>query len=70
MPAPQIVTGYGAVRDKYSWDDSPFPSPGLRAMYWAEVLLGPYPGKWTRGFNHDAIVSVANPAVSKAFGER
>ena len=31
---------------------------------------GPNPGKWTRGFNHDAIVSVANPAASKAFGER
>lgn len=32
--------------------------------------VGPNPGKWTRGFNHDAIVSVANPAASKAFGER
>ena len=29
---------------------------------------GPNPGKWTRGFNHDAIVSVANPAASKASG--
>ena len=35
-----------------------------------EVRWGPNPGKWTRGFNHDAIVSVANPAASKAFGER
>ena len=31
---------------------------------------GPNPGKWTRGFHQDAIVSVANPAASKAFGER
>ena len=33
-------------------------------------LQGPNPGKWTRGFNQDAIVSVADPAASKAFGER
>ncbi|MER0089319.1 transposase, partial [Corynebacterium sp. KPL3927] len=25
---------------------------------------GPNPGKWTRGFNQDAIVSVADPAAS------
>ena len=25
--------------------------------------LGLNPGKWTRGFNQDAIVSVANPAL-------
>ena len=31
---------------------------------------GPTPGKWTRGFNQDAIVSVADSAASKAFGER
>ena len=33
-------------------------------------LKGPNPGKWTRGFNQDAIVSVADPVASKAFGER
>ena len=34
------------------------------------LTKGPNPGKWTRGFNQDAIVSVADPAASKAFGER
>ncbi len=34
------------------------------------MFLGPNPGKWTRGFNQDAIVSVADPVASKAFGER
>ncbi|MER0089167.1 hypothetical protein ABRP86_10600, partial [Corynebacterium sp. KPL3927] len=28
------------------------------------LALGPNPGKWTRGFNQDAIVSVADPAAS------
>lgn len=31
---------------------------------------GPNLGKWTRGFHQDAIVSVADSAASKAFGER
>ena len=35
-----------------------------------QVMKGPNPGKWTRGFNQDAIVSVADPVASKAFGER
>ena len=34
------------------------------------TVKGPNPGKWTRGFHQDAIVSVANQAASKAFGER
>ncbi|MER0076134.1 hypothetical protein ABRP94_11795, partial [Corynebacterium sp. KPL3739] len=28
------------------------------------LQAGPNPGKWTRGFNQDAIVSVADPAAS------
>lgn len=47
--------------------------PPLTALVTILAVLaatGPTPGKWTRGFNHDAIVSVANPAASKAFGER
>ena len=45
------------------------PGDPLRAKFIADTL-GPNPGKWTRGFNQDAIVSVADPAASKAFGER
>lgn len=43
-----------------------FTGDGMRGVLWS----GLNPGKWTRGFNQDAIVSVANPAASKAFGER
>ena len=44
--------------------------PDKMVLLQPPTVLGPNPGKWTRGFNHDAIVSVANPAASKAFGER
>lgn len=42
--------------------------------YWWKIVtscfLGLNPGKWTRGFNQDAIASVADQAASKAFGEQ
>ncbi|MER0071714.1 hypothetical protein ABRP93_11575, partial [Corynebacterium sp. KPL2850] len=48
-----------------------FYSISVQVVAWTLVLLlavisgvGPNPGKWTRGFNQDAIVSVADPAAS------
>ncbi len=46
------------------------PSPIPRVSQPRRGREGPNPGKWTRGFNQDAIVSVADSAASKAFGER
>ena len=48
---------------------SPYERQGLSLVTRRE-MEGPNPGKWTRGFNQDAIVSVADPAASKAFGEQ
>ncbi|MER0071560.1 hypothetical protein ABRP93_10710, partial [Corynebacterium sp. KPL2850] len=55
-----------------AWTNRAFPGQaGIvddeQAAGWREVANevheGPNPGKWTRGFNQDAIVSVADPAA-------
>ncbi|MER0071720.1 hypothetical protein ABRP93_11615, partial [Corynebacterium sp. KPL2850] len=40
--------------------DNPIAAAGVQAR---KNSWGPNPGKWTRGFNQDAIVSVADPAA-------
>lgn len=43
---------------------------GAMVIFIGIAVSGPTPGKWTRGFNQDAILSVAEPAASNPFGLR
>ena len=66
----KVLTGVQVAQAKQWVADGVPKAEVARRLGVGRTTLGPTPGKWTRGFNQDAIVSVADSAASKAFGER